>query len=71
MFTLSLPFPILRNPLQSLFAKKAKAVQPTESEETSLRNRREFINEMLTRSPEAFASTYDIESAMLMFPERF
>lgn len=43
------------------------------SEETreATRNRREFIQEMLNRNPEAFRSDLDVQSMMQMYPGQF
>ncbi len=35
------------------------------------RTRRDFIREMMARSPEAFSSDLDVQSFMLHFPHRF
>lgn len=44
--------------------------QESESHQVD-RNRRDFINEMLTRNPTAFAGDVDVQSAMMLFPDRF
>ena len=41
-----------------------------ESEEDA-RARRAFVQEMLSRNPQAFSSDLDVQSMMLHYPERF
>ena len=71
MPTLSLPLIFLRNPFHSLFGTKAPEPRSAPESRSTQRHRREFIDEMLTRSPDSFSSAYDIEAAMLLCPDRF
>lgn len=71
MFLSSLPFPLFGNPLSDWFARAVRKRPPKPDTIQSQRWRKEFIDDMLTRSPDAFSSAHDIEAAMLMFPDRF
>lgn len=71
MIISSLPFPFFGNPLSDWFRRPTKT-GPSKSDSVQTQgSRKEFIDELLTRSPDAFCSSYDIEAAMLMFPDRF
>ncbi len=71
MFLSSLPLTILGNPLSDWFRVSNETDLPRPDSIQSQRSRKEFLDDMLTRSPDAFSSAYDIEAAMLMFPDRF
>lgn len=71
MIISSLPFPVFRNPLSDWFRRPTKTDSSKPDSVQAQRSRKEFLDEMLTRSPDSFSSAYDIEAAMLMFPDRF
>lgn len=67
-FTLRAVLPA--NPLARLFRLvKQTFASNTNPEDT--RERRAFVQEMLDRNPDAFASDFDVQSMMQHFPSHF
>ena len=60
-----LRFPLLSRPA---VRKTTVATEPPHEEE---RSRRDFVRDMILRSPEAFSSDLDVQGMMYMYPGRF
>lgn len=74
MASLTLSFPGGFNLLEllSLSARRDRKNRPApETSPEATRSRREFVDQMLTRNPDAFTSDLDVQNMMLQFPGRF
>ncbi len=56
---------------RSLFAIAHRRARPREMPRGADRARRAFVDEMLSRNPDAFASEYDVQCMLHMYPGRF
>lgn len=56
-----------------IFPRRARKSGTEDAEDAvdAARNRRAFIDDMLTRAPDAFTSELDVQSMMHMYPGRF
>ena len=67
-------FPTVWNWIEILIENRIRfhAPRPTpQFDEDGLRNQRDFINEIITRNPNAFSSDLDVHNMMSLFPEKF
>lgn len=49
----------------------ARYISGTDDAADDMRARRDFIQDMIERNPDAFSSNLDIQTAMLFCPDRF
>ncbi len=67
-------FPNLWNWIEILLENRIRSHVPrptSEIDEESLRNQRDFINEIIARNPHSFSSDSDVHNMMSLFPEQF
>lgn len=63
--------PVIQLLFPRLFGLASDSSTAQNAHPDDARNRRDFVNEMLSRNAHAFSSEHDIASMMQIYPDRF